>query len=530
MSFGIVSAVQLREWLHDGHEIAVIDVSEGGPFTKAHILIASNVPPAQLEVLVPALVPRLATRLVLTSSNGTETETIASLLGSSGYSNVFVLAGGNLAWSSAGFRLFSGSNIVSKAFGELVEAEFETPHIEVEELARWFEIEKNFYFFDSRPLAEFRTVSLPGGTNCPGGELVYRASEVASDPKRPIVVNCAGRTRSIIGAQSLRDAGFPNPIFALKNGTMGWQIAGFAVEKGRTNILPEPKGDGLLLAIERARNVATSDGIRFISFAEMQRFIGDSDRTTYLLDVRQPDAFARGHVTGSINAPGGQLAQATDTFVAVWHSRLILIDDYLVQSVMSAHWLSKMGWDVWILKDAIDHMTDVGLEPLNVLKPPHPDIKRIRTDELQGLIETKACEVIDVGESYWYRQGRIPGSWYSKRSDLSRTLQRFDAECPLVFVCTRGATSPYAAGDAIGIGFSHVGVLEGGRTAWQKAGNTIEVIDIDDDAYVLSITDDMWYPPWSRKEGVREAMIDYLTWEVGLTELVAEETYLSFRV
>jgi hypothetical protein len=31
-------------------------------------------------------------------------------------------------------------------------------------------------------------------------------------------VNCAGRTRSIIGTQSLINAGVPNPVTALRNG------------------------------------------------------------------------------------------------------------------------------------------------------------------------------------------------------------------------------------------------------------------------------------------------------------------------
>lgn len=530
MSFRPVSVVQLRDWLHDGQEIAIIDVSEGGAFADAHILVASNVPPAQIEIALPALVPRRTTRLVITSSDGTETRSVANLLASSGYSQVFVLDGGNMAWKAAGYRLFSGSNIVSKAFGELVEAECHTPHIEAEELSQWLNSKKDFYLFDSRPLAEFRTVSLPGGTDCPGAELVYRVSEAATNPNLPIVVNCAGRTRSIIGAQSLREAGFPNPIFALKNGTMGWQISGFAVEKGKSNILPEPVSDGLLLAIERAREVAVRHNIRFVSFDEVQTLCSDTARTTYLFDVRQPDVYARGHVAGSSNAPGGQLVQATDMFVAVRNARLVLIDDHCVQSVMTAHWLSRMGWDVCVLNDASIQMTETGLESGVSLKPPHPDVKTVNVPMLMKLLETDGCDVIDVGESYWYRQGRIPKSWYSKRAELRRALQRFAVDRPLVFVCTHGATSPFAASDAVDLGFSDVAILQGGRTAWRQQGNEVETIDMDDDNYLLSATDDMWYPPWSRKDGVREAMIEYLTWEVGLTELVAEETYLSFQM
>jgi rhodanese-related sulfurtransferase len=246
--------------------------------------------------------------------------------------------------------------------------------------------------------------------------------------------------------------------------------------------------------------------------------------------VRQPDVFARGHIPGSVNAPGGQLVQATDIFVAVRHARIILIDDHLVQSVMSAHWLSRMGWDVWVMEDATTHMTELGLETKTVLHPPRADVGIVDVSELQAMLASDSCDVIDVGESYWYRQGRIPGSWFSKRSDLSRSLERFKKDRTLVFVCTHGATSPFAAGDALDLGFSRVCVLSGGRTAWRHAKNSIETIDMEDDDYLLSVTDDMWYPPWSRKEGARESMIEYLTWEVGLMEFVSEETYVSFRL
>lgn len=525
-----ISAIVLREWLHDGDEIAVVDVSEGGPFSVGHILVASNAPPAQFETLLPVLVPRRTVRVVVTNGQGENLERVARDLSEAGYSNVSILDGGNTAWSAAGFRLFAGSNIVSKAFGELVEEKCGTPHIEADELFSWMTEKRDFYLFDSRPLAEYRTVSLPGATDCPGAELVYRVSEVVTDPNRPIVVNCAGRTRSIIGAQSLRDAGFENPVFALKNGTMGWQIAGLSVEKGNSNMVPEPSTEGVHRAVRRADDVVARDGLTRVTYEQVRQWRDESSRTTYVLDVRQPDVFERGHIPGSVNSPGGQLVQATDMFVAVRHARLVLVDDHEVQAVMTAHWLNRMGWDVSVLADAQNHMTETGMGEVIPLRPVHGSIVSMSTDELKDLYDAGECDVIDVGESYWYRQGRIPGSWYSKRAALPDTLRRFDANRMLVFVCTHGATSPHAAGDALRLGFLNVRVLDGGRSAWRREGHTVEVIDMDDDEFILSDTDDMWYPPWSRKEGVREAMLEYLTWEVGLLGLVEEETYLSFRL
>ena len=69
----------------------------------------------------------------------------------------------------------------------------------------------------------------------PGAELVLRVRDIAPSPDTTIVVNCAGRTRSIIGAQSLINAGIPNKVVALRNGTMGWHLAGFTCDKGETD-------------------------------------------------------------------------------------------------------------------------------------------------------------------------------------------------------------------------------------------------------------------------------------------------------
>ena len=137
-----------------------------------------------------------------------------------------MLAGGIEAWASAGYAVYSGMNVASKAFGEFVEHHYRTPHIEPLELTERVTAGEKVVLLDSRPLAEYRKMSIPGGIDCPGAELVYRVPDLVKSPEALVVVNCAGRTRSIIGAQSLINAGIPNKVVALKNGTMGWHLAG----------------------------------------------------------------------------------------------------------------------------------------------------------------------------------------------------------------------------------------------------------------------------------------------------------------
>lgn len=525
-----VSPGQLWEWLHDKAEICVADVRDGGPYSRAHLLAASSIPLAQLEVLVPVLIPRTTTRIVLCDDDELMAEQAADILLSNGYDNVSILSGGIHSWQSHGYQLFSGSGIISKAFGEMVEHVCDTPRIDAELLNTWHAEGANFLSFDARPLAEYRTVSLPESTDCPGAELVFRVPALLPDEKTPIVINCAGRTRSIIGAQSLRNAGIKNPIFALKNGTMGWQLAKFSTVSGRTNIAPQPEGPDIVVAQQCANQVQETFGVRTISVDQLKAFRSESNRTTYVFDVRLGDDFESGHLPGSTHAPGGQLVQATDTYAAVRNARLVLVDQHRVQSVMSAHWLQQMGWDVYVLDASIELFTETGGVPSMPLNMNDSWTLTVSAAELNTSLIGEQCSVVDVGESYWYREGRIPGSYYSMRTHLSTSLTRFRYDDNLVFCCTDGRFSPFAAADAVRMGFVNVTYLDGGRSAWRRAGLPTERIGEDTDDCVLSATDDMWYPPWARKEGVDEAIMQYLTWETGLLDPVSRETYIEFSV
>jgi rhodanese-related sulfurtransferase len=521
----------LRAMLGDGGEIALVDVREGGPFSRSHLLVASNVPLSQLEVRAPAVLPRRTVRLVLTDDGEGLAERAAAVLSDHGYSDVAILDGGVSGWAAAGYELFSGTGVPSKAFGEFVEHACGTPRIEPRQLKQWRDEGRDVVVVDSRPLDEFRMVSIPGATDCPGAELVLRVPALLRSAESIVVVNCAGRTRSIIGAQSLRNAGLPNPVFALKNGTMGWHLAGLETDRGRSDLVQEPEGDGLRRSKQLARRVAERFGVRLVEPAGLAAMQADASRTTYLFDVRLPEQFAAGHRPGSVNAPGGQLVQATDTYAAVRNARIVLIDRHEVQAVMTAHWLLQMGWeDVHVLRGGLDGPLQPGPAQLPALGEQALSAAPVHPSTLHVLLRDGAVEIVDVGDSYWYRAGRIPGSWYAMRSRLPEALASFPADSPLVFVCGDGRLSRFAAQDAIALGHPRARWLKGGRAAWRDAGRPTEACTGDDDPKLLTATDDMWYPPWARRSGVEEAMQQYLTWEVNLVAQLEREPYLRFSI
>jgi len=136
-------------------------------------------------------------------------------------------------------------HVPSKAFAEVVEHEAGTPWISAADLQKLIDGGADIAIFDSRSYEEYHNNSIPTAISVPGAELVYRFTDLTPSPATTVIVNCGGRTRSIIGAQSLINAGFRNRIMSLKDGTMAWHLAGLGVVPGATRRPPEVSAAGL---------------------------------------------------------------------------------------------------------------------------------------------------------------------------------------------------------------------------------------------------------------------------------------------
>src|SRR4051812_4669849 len=229
-----IDARALKAALHDGREIALLDAREEVPFDARHLLMAACVPLSRIELLLDACVPRRSARVVWCDDGEGLAQRAAARMSSFGYTDVAVLEGGIVAWEAAGFRIYSGVHVPSKAFAEVVEHEAGTPWITAEQLKKLIDDRADIALFDSRSYEEFHGNSIPTAISVPGAELVYRFASLVPSPKTTVVVNCGGRTRSIIGAQSLINAGVPNKVVSLKNGTQAWHLGGFEILKGST--------------------------------------------------------------------------------------------------------------------------------------------------------------------------------------------------------------------------------------------------------------------------------------------------------
>jgi len=334
------------------------------------------------------------------------------------------------------------------------------------------------------------------------------------------VVNCAGRTRSIIGAQSLINAGLPNRVVALKNGTMGWHLAGYGLEHGQERRAPEPGPAALARAREAAALVAARHGVRGLAYRELERLRGDPARTIYCFDVRSPEEYRLGHLHGFASAPGGQLVQATDLYAAVRNARIVLADADGVRARMTGSWLAQMGWpEVYALEGSLaGHTLLPGGSAPRVLGLEGAASESIEPRALERLIAGGRATVVDLANSLRYRDGHVPGAWFAVRARLEEALGKVGPQGRVVFTSPDGLLARLAAHERGGL------ALAGGTDAWRAAGLPLEA----GTARMACEADDVYYRPYDRQSQIEQAMKDYLDWEVALVEQLRREDYLRF--
>ncbi|MGU1262433.1 rhodanese-related sulfurtransferase [Pseudomonas aeruginosa] len=469
----------IRAALLARRELALLDVREEDPFAQAHPLFAANLPLSRLELEIHARVPRRDTPITVYDDGEGLAPVAAQRLHDLGYSDVALLDGGLSGWRNAGGELFRDVNVPSKAFGELVEAERHTPSLAAEEVQALLDARADAVILDARRFDEYQTMSIPGGISVPGAELVLRVAELAPDPRTRVIVNCAGRTRSIIGTQSLLNAGIPNPVAALRNGTIGWTLAGQQLEHGQTRRFGAISQDTRKAAAQRARAVADRAGVERLDLAGLAQWQDEHDRTTYLLDVRTPEEYEAGHLPGSRSTPGGQLVQETDHVASVRGARLVLEDDDGVRANMSASWLGEPG-----------------------------------------------TRVLDFTASANYAKRHIPGAAWVLRSQLKQALERLGTAERYVLTCGSSLLARFAVAEVQALSGKPVFLLDGGTSAWVAAGLPTE----DGESLLASPRIDRYRRPYEGTDNPREAMQGYLDWEFGLVEQLGRDGTHGFFV
>jgi rhodanese-related sulfurtransferase len=483
-----IAAATLAHLLEMGATLALIDVREPGEYNLAHIPGASSVPRRQLETRMGRLVPFRGVPVTVCDDTGRRAALAARTLEHMGYRGVAVLDGGVNRWASRNLPTEWGMNVPSKDFGEKVEAHYRVPAIDAEEVARRQRRGDELLILDTRTPEEYRRFCIPGGRSAPGGELALRIHDLMRErPNATVVVNCAGPTRSIIGARLLQRMKLSN-VVSLRNGTSGWRLAGLELERGGDRVdLPEPSPAGRAAAETFAARVAAEDGVRMLAVGELQTLMTRAGgETVYLIDVRTRDEYVAGHIPGFWWFPGGQAVQRADDVVAVRTGAVVFCCDGTVRASVTASWYRQMGFaNVYAVAGGTTAWVATGLplaagadellEPLVV--EARARVPTISPAELAALLDAARPPVtLYVDPSDRFAAGHVPGARWLPRGWLELRVAEIaeDATAPVVVTDEDGHDAILSAATLMEMGYRDVAALAGGTEAWRREGRPLE--------------------------------------------------------
>jgi rhodanese-related sulfurtransferase len=495
---------------------AVFDVRERGEYNDGQIPHTTSLPRSQIELRIVALVPNQKVPMVVYDEGGSRAELAANTLAELGYQDVAVLQGGLAAWTNAQQQTVSGVNVPSKAFGERVHHDRAVPDLSPEDLKSLLDGKSDLTILDVRTPEEFGRFCIPGGINVPGGDLIHWAEELRGKPA--VIVNCAGRTRSIIATAALRRLGLTN-VRALRNGTMGWVLAGYELETKPARHGRTPASEAQSAAA--ARQIAGEENLAWTTPGDLARLTAHgADGVNYIIDVRSEAEFAAGHIDGAINVPGGQAVQRADDFVPVRNGRIVFVSNLSARAVMAAYWYGEMGFThVSMLQGGLEGWSGRGGKLVTGVTAAEPlgfdsakrsarmiDATKLRQLSSEGLL------ILDVSTSLEYESDHIPGAKWISRGWIDIKLPELvpDRAQPIVLTCADGRQSIFAARQLAQVGYSDLQVLDGGVRSWTAAG--LETAVGFDDCLVK--TNDVVLSPSIR--GNKEDMLNYLNWELQL--------------
>ena len=544
-----ISAEALSALLESNESFALIDVREAGEYNSTHIPGASLIPRRELEFRIAASVPHPGARVILCDDDGRRAALGAGTLESLGYTNVSVLDRGINRWASLDLPTEWGVNVPSKDFGEKVEVVHHVPEIDATELHERIERGDKLVILDTRTPEEYRRFCIPGGRSVPGGELALRITDITADldPDTTVIVNCAGRTRSIIGTRVLQRMGREN-VLGLKNGTSGWVLAGYELESGGDRVdLPQPSVEGLAEAEAYADRLAEEDGVRYLDIPALQAMMERSkSETVYFVDVRTTAEYTEGHIPGFRWFPGGQAVQRSDEVAVVRNTPIVFACDDKVRSTLTASWYRQLGHEeVFAVAGGVGAWAAAGLD-VETGAPSEPALgmdkakeglefytaEDLATAMFDNVLTELAMELgaeddkeIVVGDeqvalfvdtSGDFAAGHIPGARWAPRGWLELQIEHLvpSPETSIVVTCRDGRQSVLAAATLKGMGYSNVSVLEGGMTAWAAEELPVET----GLSGVMSPPTDL--VPSGPDRNYAD-MMNYLRWETALGEKYA---------
>jgi rhodanese-related sulfurtransferase len=514
-----VNAKILKSWLSDKDEIAFIDVREIGQHTKGHPFFSISIPYSLLELNLETLIPNKKTKVILLDQNDGISILAYKAATLMGYSNLFILEEGVNGWVNSGYKLFDGINVLSKSFGELIEKYFHTPSITAKELNKKQKNNENCIVIDGRPFDEYQKMSIPNSICCPNGELAYRVSSHVKDINTEIIINCAGRTRSIIGAQTLIDLGISNKVKALENGTQGWFLSDLCLDHNKNDFLDVRPNDTELKKIQnKIFKLLIKHNINLIDFSKVQEFILDKNKSTFIFNVTNSNK----NMSSIRHVPGGQLVQATDKYIGVLNATLILLDDGdLIRAGTTAIWLKKMGYQVHVLRKEIININKLKFKNKFPLKE-----KKLNIFEIEKFNNLQNTILYDIRSSDNFMKIRIKNSIWLNRANLRK--EKIKKQQQIIIITDKIDKARLVINDIEEMNLGCVINLY----KWKENEliNHSNIIDNEPILFPKKDCIDFNFHTYKRHKGSKSHANQYLKWEIGLINKMDKQELSFFNI
>jgi len=181
------------------------------------------------------------------------------------------------------------------------------------------------------------------------------------------------------------------------------------------------------------------------------------------LDVRPGEAFAAGHVPGSVNiALSGQFASWAGALLGL-ASRPVLIaesDDAVSEARMR---LARIGLEDarGYLKGGVDAWEKAGL--------PLRELPQVTVEALNRGLQSAGIQVLDVRREREWEDGHIEGASWWPLDNFKVAPPEIDRSVPIAVHCKGGYRSMIACSLLQRAGFQNVVNVVGGFDAWQEA-------------------------------------------------------------
>ena len=482
----LITPDDLQRRLAEDAPLALIDVRDPPEYNTSHIVGASLIPRRMLEFELAGAVPHPETPVVLCDEDERRVHYAAATAERMGYTDVSTLSGGTNRWAFLDLPTEWGVNVPSKDFGERVEVVHHVPEIDADDLHARIERGDPLVILDTRTPEEYRRSCIPGGRSMPGGELALRITDVLADAPddATVVVNCAGRTRSIIGTRVLQRMSLEREVVGLKNGTAGWMLAGHELEFGADrDALPSVTTEGRAAAEQYARRCAAEDGVQLIGVAELDELRARSQReSVYFIDVRTESEHEVGHIPGFRWFPGGQAVQRSDDVAVVHHAPIVFACDGVARAALTASWYRQMGHrHIYALEGGVGAWTSAGRLLERGFQSSEPRLLAEARSAVQavapgGVFDRPEAVVLHVGTSQEFAQAHPPGARWAPRGSLEGDVAALVPEesTPIVTVCETGEQSLLAAQTLLERGRPDVTAVAGGMIAYRESGMPIE--------------------------------------------------------